>query len=197
VEQEIDATDLQLEAYALGQLSDSEEQVVEEHLLICNTCRIAIDENLIFGLGMRESLAQVTPARDWLAWFRPVFAPRFAMAGTFASLVAIVGLCLVTADHTRYESVAALRLAAVRSAMSSVRPARELNLTFDSFPTSSKPLRLEVVDENGGEIWSGAASSCKIAIHNRFRAGSYFVRLYTSNGDLMHEYGFTVLPQNP
>jgi anti-sigma factor ChrR (cupin superfamily) len=196
VEQQIHGTDSQFEAYALGQLSDSEEQVLEEHLLICDTCRIAVDQNLIFDSSMRDALTHVTPSRDWLVWLRPVFTPRFAIAGALASLMAVAGLCFATADHTHYESVAALQLAATRSAMPIVKPAGELHLTLNSFRASGKPFRLEVVDANGGKMWSGATLSAHVAIHKKFRPGSYFVRLYTPSGDLMHEYGFTVKPQH-
>jgi hypothetical protein len=196
VEQEIHGTEQQLEAYALGQLSDSEEQVLEEHLLLCGACRTAVDQNLIFDSGMREALKQAAPARDWLAWLRPVFAPRFAMAGALAALVVVAGLYFATADHTHYSSVAALQLAAIRGTTPSVEPVRELDLTLNSFPTSGGPFKMEVVDANGGKIWSGATSSPSVAVHEKFRPGSYFVRLYNSNGDLLHEYGFSVQPEN-
>ena len=196
MKQEIHGTDSQFEAYALGRLSDSEEQVLEEHLLICDTCRTAIDQNLSFDSSMRDALAQLAPARDWLAWLRPVFTPRLAITGALASLLAAAGLCFATADHTHYESVAALQLAATRSAMPLVKRARELHLTLNSFSASGKPLRLEVVDANGGNMWSGATSSAQVSIQRKFRPGSYFVRLYTPSGDLMHEYGFTVNPQD-
>jgi len=77
-----------------------------------------------------------------------------------------------------------------------VKCARELHLTLNSFSASGKPLRLEVVDANGGNMWSGATSSAQVSIQRKFRPGSYFVRLYTPSGDLMHEYGFTVNPQD-
>ncbi len=77
-----------------------------------------------------------------------------------------------------------------------VNPAREVHLTLNSFPASGKPFRLEVVDANGGKMWAGVTSSAQVAIQNKFRRGSYFVRLYTSSGDLMHEYGLTVQPQD-
>jgi hypothetical protein len=196
VEQEIHGTEEQLEAYTLGQLSDSEEQVLEEHLLLCATCRTAVDQNLIFESGMRDALAHAAPARAWLAWLRPVFAPRFAMAGALAALVVVAGLYFATADHTHYSSVAALQLTAIRGATPSVEPARELDLTLNSFPASGGPFNVEVVDANGGKIWSGATSSPSVAIHERFRPGSYFVRLSNSNGDLLHEYGFSVQAEN-
>ncbi|HWD99956.1 MAG TPA: zf-HC2 domain-containing protein, partial [Bryobacteraceae bacterium] len=169
MEQEIHGTEQQLEAYALGQLSDSEEQVLEEHLLLCGACRTAVDQNLIFDSGMREALKQAAPARDWLAWLRPVFAPRFAMAGALAALVVVAGLYFATADHTHYSSVAALQLAAIRGTTPSVEPVRELDLTLNSFPTSGGPFKMEVVDANGGKIWSGATSSPSVAVHEKFR----------------------------
>jgi hypothetical protein len=194
VEQERHGTEEQLEAYALGQLSDSEEQVMEEHLFICNTCRTAVDQSLIFGWGMREVLEQATPARDWLAWLRPVLVPRLAMAGTIAALLTVAGLSFATADHTRYQPIAALQLAAIRGGTPSVKPAREIRVTLNSFPTSGEPFELEVADASGRKLWSGATSSPNVAVHEKFRPGTYFVRLYGSNGALLHEYGFTVQP---
>lgn len=189
-------TDEQLEAYVLGRLSDSEEEILEEHLFVCATCRTAVDQQLVFASGMREALADVKPQRDWLAWLRPVLAPRFAMAGALAAVVVAAGLYFVGGDHTHYASVAALQLTAIRGTTPSVEPAREIDLTLNSFPTTGGPFKVEVVDANGGSIWTGTTSSPSVAIHEKFRPGSYFVRLYTSSGDLLHEYGFHVEQEN-
>ena len=141
---------------------------------------------------MREALADAKPQRDWLAWLRPVFAPRFAIAGALAAVVVAAGLYFVAGDHTHYASVAALQLTAIRGATPSVEPAREIDLTLNSFPTMGCPFKVEVVDANGGNVWTGTTSTPSVAIHEKFRPGSYFVRLYTSSGDLLHEYGFRV-----
>jgi len=198
VDQLIHGTDEQLEAYVLGRLSDSEEEILEEHLLVCATCRTVVDQQLVFASGMREALADARPQRDWLAWLRPVLAPRLAMASALAALVvAAAGLYFVAGDHTHYAPVAALQLTAIRGTTTpSVEPAREIDLTLNGFPTTGGPFKVEVVDANGGNIWTGTTSSPSVAVHEKFRRGSYFVRLYTSSGDLLHEYGFRVEQEN-
>ena len=196
MDQLIHGTDEQLEAYILGRLSDSEEEVFEEHLLVCATCRTAVDQQLVFVSGMKEALADAKPQRDWLAWLRPVFAPRFAMAGALAAVVVAAGLYFVAGDHTHYAPVAALQLTAIRGVTPAVEPAREIDLTLNSFPTMGGPFKVEVVDANGGNIWTGTTSTPSVAIHEKFHPGSYFVRLYTSSGDLLHEYGFRVEQEN-
>jgi len=197
VDQLTHGTDEQLEAYVLGRLSDSEEEILEEHFLVCATCRTAVDQQMVFTSGMREALAEAGPQRDWLAWLRPVFAPRFAMAGALAAVVVAAGLYFVAGDHTHYASVAALQLTAIRGTTTpSVEPAREMDLTLNSFPTTGGPFKVEVVDANGGNIWTGTTTSPSVAIHEKFHPGSYFVRLYSSSGDLLHEYGFRVEQEN-
>jgi hypothetical protein len=196
VDQLIHGTDEQLEAYVLGRLSDSEEETLEEHLLVCASCRTAVDQQLVFTSGMREALADAGPQRDWLAWLRPVLTPRFAVAGALAAVVVAAGLYFVAGDHTHYAPVAALQLTAIRGTTPSVEPAREIDLTLNSFPTTGGPFKVEVVDANGGNIWTGTTSSPSVAIHAKFRPGSYFVRLYAASGDLLHEYGFRVEQEN-
>lgn len=194
MDQLIHRTDEQLEDYVLGRLSDSEEQETEEHLLLCNSCRHLLDQNLVYVSGMREASRERGPERDWLRWARPILAPRYALAGVLAALVLSFGLYIGLGDHVHYAPVAALQLTAIRGETPAIAPTRELDMTLNSFPASGAPFKVEIVDANGTRVWNGSTDSPRVDVHEKFRPGSYFVRLYTSNGDLLHEYGFRVGP---
>ena len=189
-------TDDQFEAYALGRLSDSENEELEEHLLVCEPCRKSLDANIAYISAMREQLSAMPARRDWLAWLRPQFAPRLALGGAVAALVATVGLYFALGNHTQYAPVAALQLTAIRGETPTVRPARELDLTLGSLPSAGGPFQVEVVDVNGAKIWSGSTATSTFAVHKKFGQGVYFVRLYDSAGELLHEYAFSVQPQS-
>lgn len=54
-------TDEQLELYALTRLADSELALLEEHLLICASCREKLDAIAQFAAGMRDAGAKPVP----------------------------------------------------------------------------------------------------------------------------------------
>jgi hypothetical protein len=71
VEQSIHGTDDHLELYALDRLPDSDMTGLEEHLMICATCRDRLDEIGGFALGMRDSPGvQSEPGTNWFGWLR-------------------------------------------------------------------------------------------------------------------------------
>ena len=49
--------DDQLELYALGRLSEPEQAVIEEHLLICEACRQRLDDVEAYAKAMRQAIA--------------------------------------------------------------------------------------------------------------------------------------------
>jgi hypothetical protein len=54
-------TDEQLELYALGRLPEPRQAVIEEHLLICESCRNRLDEAEAFAKAMRQAIADADP----------------------------------------------------------------------------------------------------------------------------------------
>jgi methionine-rich copper-binding protein CopC len=56
--------------------------------------------------------------------------------------------------------------------------------------------RAEVVDSSGHQMWTGntriADQSLSIQVNRPLRAGAYWVRLYTSAGQLLREFGLRV-----
>jgi hypothetical protein len=59
-------------------------------------------------------------------------------------------------------------------------------------------LRIELVDAAGKHVWNGEArepeggTRISAQIENRLGAGVYWIRLYSSSGDLLREFGLRV-----
>jgi hypothetical protein len=193
------ASDDTLELYALQRLSVSETEGIEEHLLLCQSCVGRLEEIGAFALTMREELrsrpAAVEPGiGHWFRWLQP----RFALPGALA--LALLGLAIYygTNRGPNLAPVAALELASLRGGMPTVSAALEIDLTLTDAPPTGGPFRVEVVDAGGARVWSGAAERAAKGIEARVGArlapGDYFVRLYNATGQLLHEYGFHLVP---
>ena len=185
---ELHQSEDRLELYALGRLSGSEVGQIEEHLLICHSCVDRLEGIGAFALSVREDLKTHAepPRRSWAIWRQPRLA--------FAAILAMALLTLVVdraREGGRVEPFASLQLTALRGDMQKVPPARETDLTLTDPPSTGAPFRLEVVDAGGAGVWSGAGLGAKI--HKPLSPGDYFVRLFSSKGRLLHEYGFHVV----
>ena len=186
-------SDERLELYALQRLSDSDVVSIEEHLLVCDSCRDRLDETATFAVAMREAgkTIPVTVSRDWFAWLRP----QLALAGALA--VALLAVVLVWNGNGRLAPVASLQLSAMRgSDAASVQPARELDLTLTDAVAGPGTPMVEVVDGNGARFWSGtpemSGSVARAKVAKALAAGDYCVRFYDSPGHMLHEYSFRV-----
>jgi hypothetical protein len=197
-------TDDQLELYARGRLPESDLPVLEEHLMICTSCREKLDEIGDFALGMREASgagSASTPARagsrtDWFGggWASFFRRPAFSMALAFAALVVILGV--FGNGRTNFAPNASLQLTAMRGEMPLTVAAREFDLTLSDGPREGGPFRVEVLSAAGASVWSGLAESgpagVQFKLMQRLAQGDYFVRLYSSSGNNLREYGFRV-----
>jgi hypothetical protein len=194
-------SDERLELYALGRLSDSDVIRIEEHLLICDSCRDRLDDAANFAVPIRDELRKnPLPHRSRessgvMDWLRGFMKPQFALAGALAMV--LVGVVVFRPGSSPLVPVATLQLTAMRGAdLKSVAPARELDLTFGDAPVSGAALNVEVVDAGGGPVWHGSPTSGRGGVHARIAKalppGEYFARLYDSPGHLVHEYAFRV-----
>jgi hypothetical protein len=164
---------------------------VEEHLLVCASCRDKLDEAEAFALAMRRAIATEpeSPAPEsWFSWLRQ---PVWKVAIGFAVLLLSAGLYLNVGR--RVSPVASLELTAMRGAIPAVNPAQETDVTLDDAP-SGIALRAEVVDADGGPVWKGAlkGDDHTIRLAQHLNPTNYFVRLYDDTGKLLHEYAFRV-----
>ena len=190
-------TDDQLELYARGRLPESDLPVLEEHLMICTTCREKLDEIADFALGMREASAALpvpqTRRSEWglASFFR---RPAFSMAIAFAALLVVLGV--FSNGRPQFAPSASLQLTATRGEMPIAVAAREFDLTLSDGPREGGPFRVEVLNATGASVWSGLAESgpagVRFKLTQRLVQGDYFVRLYSVSGKLLREYGFRI-----
>lgn len=201
MESDFHGTEDQLELYAQGRLPEADLPVIEEHLMICNTCREKLDEIGDFALGMREALGtqavpQTAYQTGWMGWgLASLFRrPAFSMALAFVALLVVVGV--FSNGRTKFAPSASLQLTAMRGEMPSTVPARELDLTLSDGPREGGPFRIEVLNATGGSVWAGLAESgpagVEFKLTQRLAQGDYFVRLYSVSGKMLREYGFRI-----
>jgi hypothetical protein len=186
----------ELEGYSLGHISEKQAGRLEEHLLICATCRQRLEENDSYTSAMRQAAAQLVDAPsqpDRSPWSFPRLLPA-AVALACAVLVAGVALRYLNSPEPAF----AVNLAATRGARIVAKaPAdRTLALRPDLTGLTAGPsLRVEMVDRLGNRVWPGSAATPGLlagATVPRQRPGIYFVRLYGASGELLREYGLEI-----
>lgn len=188
-------SDDQLELYSLDRLSDDAVERVEEHLIVCSECAVRLESLGAFALTMRQALRATPPMRAprCASWFEG-WQLRFALGGAIAFALILGLVAYRQGSHPALASVATLTLSAMRGPSAVVAPSREFDLTLAD--ASGTGFTVEVVDATGKGVWSGKARpqgpSAHARINRELPVGSYFVRLKTSSGDLLHEYGFEV-----
>jgi hypothetical protein len=196
-------TDDQLEAYALGRLATSDRPalaVLEEHLMVCSTCRDRLDGVEAITSGMKDAfgpnsaiaISKQTELFAWLPW------PRVSLAMALLAMAAVISI--FSRGQTQFAPVANLQLSATRGEMRVAPPARELDLTLLNAPVTGQGFHAVIVNATGRTVWSGparqaqdpSADSLQIKAQQRFESGDYFLRLYLASGDAVREYGFRI-----
>ncbi len=134
----------------------------------------------------------------YFAWAR--------MPGALSLLAAVLLVLAGTAVTWRMQSspvamapVATIKLVALRGGEGDAAHApsgRPLELVFDrrDLPTDVS-YRAEVVNSSGRQMWSGnvriADQNLSIRVDGPLREGEYWVRLYSSAGQLLREFGLS------
>jgi hypothetical protein len=196
-----------LEALVMGRLQTAESERVEDHLLVCEKCRLQFEEIEGFIIAtktasakMREVKAVKTAApRFWRRLLGPIAAyPVWAGAGALV-LAALMSLPILRERPVAYRE---LSLTAIRgsdtavSGSSNVRLRLKLDLT--GLP-SMKNIRVTIVDAIGNSVFTTRlpadhVTSQGIEVPARLPRGSYWVRLFEAADDsqLLREYPLDV-----
>jgi len=179
-----------LELYALGRLEEDRLGPVEEHLLVCEECRQAIEQAEEYARVMRAALEadkrEAGVRSDAGFWRRkPVWAASVAVAA---------GLAFVALAPRVTSPPADVPLNAVRSNVGAAAPAdRPLTLHPDRRGLSAPPYRVEIVDAEGKTVFQGTSEGdgerVTVRTNRKFPAGQYWVRFYSSTGELLREFG--------
>jgi hypothetical protein len=176
----------QAERYALGDITGGELARWDEHLLICEACRVRVQaaDEWVHAVQAAASRLRREPKRANLftQWLLPAFAAAAALA---------VVLLWVRVPGNDGPPVA-VALAANRGPGGEAHaPAHEplalrLDLTGLDAPASYS---LEIVDAFGRRVWGGALRGESAPPLN---SGVYFVRLHSPDGRLRREYALRV-----
>jgi hypothetical protein len=190
-----------LERYSLGALDETDLARVEEHLLICETCRDRLQEADVYTAAMRgaaQSLRMETqfrarePARSWF----PLWSDALAVSLALLTFVLVWGPWRI---HTPVAGPpVAVLLETTRDSRTQTAPAsRPLLLTADLAQLASYPAyRLEVVDAMGHHVIGSpptpGSGKLSLLIPGGLARGAYYVRLYAASGEFLREFGLRV-----
>ena len=182
----------ELERCALKRISAAEQERFEEHLLVCDGCREACESAGEPARALRSAAAVWQEPEPRWSWLKP----RRLVPAMAALAVCFVGAIAISNFTGKSQAPVAIQLTAVRgvSAGAAAPAGRALSLTPDLnglAPDTS--YRLELVNEDGKIVWQGVISRPQTAVDvPAHRAGAFFMRIYSSSGELLREYGLTV-----
>jgi hypothetical protein len=201
-------TEEALERFLLHQSRDEELEVLETHILACESCVIRLEDLEVWlaatKLALNEILAQKSvkaTANERPSWRRSWFTIRnFSLAGTVAALV--LGIVIIPQKIRPTAPVSEVTLSAYRGMETSVVPERQrLHVRLKATDLAEGPVTASIVNSRGAEIWSATAlirhDEVEITVPPITEAGPHFLRLYApSQGnpqrDLLREFVFQV-----
>lgn len=182
----------ELELYVSVCLATDQTDRLEDHLLQCGQCRIALDEAVVFHRAMRTGLAlqEEFKPRPWFEWLR---YPAFTAA---TALILVAGAGWYARQPLGHPvPLAVIELHAMRGDTTNIELAEQTELRMTD--SDDAPGTVEVVDAGGQSVWKGAKSSGhSVRIVRPLAPGTYIVRLY-ERSKLLHEYSFRVNRNQP
>ena len=188
-----------MEEYAFNRLAEEHCADLEEHLLICRRCQGRLARTDEYIQLIKQAAAQ------WQGQPRPKASSGAGWRSPFTAIlgVGVVAVALALAIPHSWRPAresAPVELVAFRggagTAMARARAGAATDIVIDATDLDHRHnLRVEVVDAGGRPVWSGqaaeAASGARISarIGARLRAGVYWIRLYSPDGELLREFG--------
>lgn len=196
----------ELERFLLHQSKEPEQEVIETHVLACESCVARLEALEVYistaKLALKrfeaeEKLKQADkaehPFRQWLT------GKRLSWAGAAALLA--VGIAFIpNVVHRSAGSAVEVNLSAYRGLESPFVPSnRTLHMRLNTPDLPDGPFGVEIVTSNGTQLWSGTTAIRKeqavISVPAIPQSGAYYLRLYapvkgTAQGDLLKEFAF-------
>jgi hypothetical protein len=193
-----------LERYLLRQTNQAEAEVLESHVLACESCvtrlenletDIAAMKSALTELQQQERAAETAKARGW--WRNWFTMPALSWAGAVAAIVVGIAVIPSMVSHNRPVDVS---LSAYRGIETVVVPEnRPLHLNLNANDIPDGRVRVSVTDSTGAEIWSGLTQihngSISVTVPRIGQAGAHYVRLYPAapgSSDLLREFSLDV-----
>ena len=184
--------DDRIEQYSMGALRESELAEFEEHLLVCEVCQERLANVDAFRSGMRRAGLRLRRQSSLWQHSTPLFRRLFPVLACAAAvlLLALAGLRWLRPSAPA--PLFAVTLEAMRGSEPGAQAPAGRPLSFradlSGLPVPG-PYRLELVDSEGRSRWTGPDAGVTLP---PLKAGSYFMRVYSSGGQLLREYGLNV-----
>ncbi|HEX4770304.1 MAG TPA: hypothetical protein VH351_05700 [Bryobacteraceae bacterium] len=187
-----------LERFVLHQSGEEELEVVETHILACDSC-VARLENLEIDIAAtklalqeikrKEALqSQVAAARraSWRSWFT---MPRLSMAGGLAAIA--LGILIVPQFRTN-DTAAEVNLYANRGQEVAQAPlAKPLHVVLNNLDLPDGSVVVKLLDDQGKEDWTAVAPVQKDQVALNLpkiqQRGEYHIQLYGTGSNTANE----------
>lgn len=194
-------TEEALERFLLNQSPEVELEILETHILACESCvqKLEILETQIKATKIalrqfqRQTQEKITvPRHSWKAWFT---IPHLSWAGALAAvLFGVAAIPLFTR--------ADVSLSSYRGTETTFVPEwRPLHMHLNAADLSEGPVTVQLVDATGTQLWQRSSAvrgdQVNVDVPRLTRSGDYFLRLYApseqnGSGDLLREFAFQV-----
>ncbi len=195
-----------LERFLLHGSDEEEVEVVETHVMACESCvtrletletEIAATKLALQNVRLDEAARSTAPqTANWRSWFS---MPKLSLAGACAAVALGV---LITPEFLSHSApVAQVSLVAYRGLETPVLPKdRPLHINLNASELASNAVDVELVNADGIRNWRGTAAIqenlVSVNVPRIKQAGQYFFRLYSpsSNGEseLLREFAVQV-----
>ena len=189
-----------LELYAAGRLEESSTEILEEHILICEACRIRLDEADRYAKAMRAGAARIRLQEKpksgffgriflWLPGPAPVWTTA---AAAVCGLAIVASLALLRPGDTGPAVSVALRAERGTAATAPAHRRLDLQLDVRGLQLGAAP-REEIVNADGRVLQKAAANEKADSVEFRtdrgWDAGTYFVRVFPAGAtEAVREY---------
>jgi hypothetical protein len=187
------------ELYALGRLDDANTELFEQHLLICEHCRVQLDAADEYVKAMQSASARLRresgPSRATGAMWNWLRLPAAGWVTAALAACAFLAVSIQLPHPSPGPDVISVPLFAERGEAVSAPAHRRLDLELDVRGLDLGPrARAELVNAQGETLETSTVSKLgdKIQLHTTkdLNAGAYFVRLYPPNSrDVAREFG--------
>jgi hypothetical protein len=204
-------TEATWEKYAFGQTREPEVATLEEHLLVCEDCQNLLAEVTdyiqlmkVATLRLRKARARVEAppqpppiglTKSWAA-SRAVWATAVA-AGCLAVWLLYSPLRFAHPGQFAVDRVmlASFRGGGVETIRARAHRPLELDIDAEDVPAAAE-YRVVVVTLSGKAVFTGrpnaTGGTLSVALPEGLDTGSYWVRLYSPESEVLGEYGLTL-----
>ena len=197
-------TEEQIEKYAMGKVAPACCEDLEEHLLVCKSCQLALEETDIFLTHIKAASARVEVKKEvppmwakigglphWMA--RPL--PAFTGLACASAILLVLLIPRPAPPTTQQLTLESLRGGQLELPLLQANRAIQFSLDATGLP-ESPTYQVNIADISGHVVFESTATRSQDAVKIRsdsgLPAGKFLVRILDSKLQLLREYAVSV-----